>query len=525
VSAQIQAHTPLADDIDGHYERVIGEATGGGPKGISASHVDAWLVNAKGNPTYKPTHLKVTNLGSKPCFFWSRIAQKSNWKVEAGQEALFELPPAQTSAADRAAGRDVLDSIDFTVEYWVPGPRRSSSAAPAQSPSPVPTESSSPSKSSEQILKENDEWTRENLRKAAEPGSTAPPVSQTPSAEAAKSTASPEAQSQGRALQPHEVPSLHGRWETQRLKHYEPSRFSHGGITSFQEQDISLEGAQLRVSGRWGWIDTGYGQYSQDTQPLDFSVDLSQIDGQSIAQLPGSGKINRAEVRFQQAGGATRRLYFGQEEVAAEFAAALRSAVESQVSGSAPSTPLPESTVPATAAQSYATEETPQENFETEIAGAEDRLTNVYKKLRDKLTPAEKVALKREEMEWIKEKESLPEGSRGRYKSIYNRIRKLEQRASTSTSATSETGPTSRAPSYATEETSPGHFETEIAAAENELTEVYNRLRVKLTPAEKVALKREEIGWIKEKENLPEGSRGRLECINKRIRDLEQRVP
>jgi uncharacterized protein YecT (DUF1311 family) len=489
VCAQTQAHAPRPDDIDGHYERVIGEATGGGGKGISASHVDAWLVNAKGNPTYKPTHLKVTNLGSKPCFFWSRIAQKSNWKVEAGQEALFELPPAQTSTADRAAGRDVLDSIDFTVEYWVPGPRRSSSAAPAQSPSPVPTESSSPSKSSEQILKENDEWVRQ---KSAAASAASPPI-----ATSSRDTTTTN-----------------------------PISFETTGKTTRGRtwQSITVDATTITVNERTENV---------STYPWRYTANLADLSVGTASGSPswGYGVQLIGTVLMEHAGkSSTIRGFtavFSNQANAEAFAKELQARIEATTGISSSSSPpsTSDTTSATTPESSEIIEGTRQGHFESRIAEAENELDTVYKKLRAKLSPAEKAALKREEVGWIKEKENLPEGSRGRYESIYNRIRKLEQRASTSTSATSETGPTSRAPSYASEETSQGHFETEIAAAENELTAVYNRLRAKLTPAEKVALKREEMGWIKEKENLPEGSRGRLECINKRIRDLEQRVP
>ena len=61
-------------------------------------------------------------------------------------------------------------------------------------------------------------------------------------------------------------------------------------------------------------------------------------------------------------------------------------------------------------------------------------------------------------------------------------------------------------------------------AVEQRLNEVYSQLRHTLTPAEKEALKQDELEWLKKRARFPNGSPQSMEMAQERIRELEARL-
>lgn len=151
------------------------------------------------------------------------------------------------------------------------------------------------------------------------------------------------------------------------------------------------------------------------------------------------------------------------------------------------------------------TSASPQNTVEL-ISQAESQLTSVDSQIRSRLTTSQKEALKNDEVQWIKTKDSL--SGEQKLSSIQNRIRTLQQRYGTVDSSNQSTA---------------GDRDTssQIAVAEQELTAVYTRIRKRLTPDQKENLKQDEIKWIAKKDSMP--AEQRVAEIQARIQALRQR--
>jgi uncharacterized protein YecT (DUF1311 family) len=143
--------------------------------------------------------------------------------------------------------------------------------------------------------------------------------------------------------------------------------------------------------------------------------------------------------------------------------------------------------------------------LEAAIDAADRRLQTVYDQLRAKLGSVEKEALKKDEIQWIKSKDSLPPDSSEKLKTIETQIGVLEQQLN----GRNANGSTST------------NMEAAIAASDAELQQVYDQLRTRLGTSQKDRLRENEIKWIKWKDSLPPNSREKLETIQNRIHALE----
>lgn len=166
-------------------------------------------------------------------------------------------------------------------------------------------------------------------------------------------------------------------------------------------------------------------------------------------------------------------------------------------------TPLP--TINGANSQSPSSARSPEApNQPTEQIGeAEAGLNSTYSVIRNRLTSQQKESLKKDELQWIKWKDSL--SPQEKLAAVQKRIAMLQLKYGTGAPQNTRNS----------EDT-----ETQLAEAENNLNLVYRRIRNRLSAEQKRVLKQREVEWISMKDSLPAAQR--VSEIHKRIQILEQ---
>jgi uncharacterized protein YecT (DUF1311 family) len=138
-----------------------------------------------------------------------------------------------------------------------------------------------------------------------------------------------------------------------------------------------------------------------------------------------------------------------------------------------------------------------------QIGEAEAGLNSTYSAIRNSLTPQQKESLKKDELQWIKWKDSL--SPQEKLAAVQKRIAMLQQKYGTGAPQNTRNS----------EDT-----ETQLAKAESNLNLVYRRIWNRLNAEQKQVLKQREVEWISMKDSLPAAQR--VSEIHKRIQILEQ---